>query len=406
MKILQLCKKFPYPLKDGESIAVSYLSKALNNLGCEVTLLSMNTSKHFTDVNALPDSYDQYKNIHVVDVNNNVKVSGAIANLFSKESYHVSRFESSAFKFKLIEILKSEEFDVVQLETLYLTPYIDCIKKHSNAIVAMRAHNIEHEIWDRITQNTKSVAKRAYLRHLTEKLRNYEITHLNDYDYLITVSRRDLKRYKGLGYINGAMSTPIGLKLDRYPIDISEKRKSNSKDLCFIGALDWMPNFEGLQWFLNKVWHDYGGEIKFHIAGRNTPESLLNLKKENVVVHGEVDDAIEFISDYPIMIVPLFSGSGTRVKILEGMALGKVVITTSQGLEGIEAKHNKHVLIADTKEDFVKCIDEALMNNALRTRLGKAGRAFVEKYYDNDTIAQSLIKKYKKLLASPKYSKA
>ncbi len=405
MKILQLCKKFPYPLKDGESIAVSYLSKALNNLGCEVTLLSMNTSKHFTDITTLPDSYDQYKDIHVVDVNNNVKVTGAIANLFTKDSYHVSRFESKAFKTKLIEILRSEDFDVVQLETLYLTPYIDCIKKNSNAIVAMRAHNIEHEIWDRITQNTKSVAKRAYLRHLTEKLRNYEITHLNDYDYLITVSSRDLKRYKGLGYINGAMSTPIGLKLDRYPADIAEKSKGNSRDLCFIGALDWMPNFEGLQWFLNKVWHDYGGEIKFHIAGRNTPESLLNLNKENVVVHGEVDDAIEFISSHPIMIVPLFSGSGTRVKILEGMALGKVVITTSQGLEGIEAKHNKHVLIADTKEDFVKCIDEALMNTSLRSRLGKAGRAFVEKYYDNDAIAQTLIKKYKKLLASPKYSK-
>lgn len=404
MKILQLCKKFPYPLKDGESIAVSYLSKALHKQGCEITLLSMNTSKHYTNISALPSDYNQYKEIHVVEVDNSIKISEAFLNLFSSESYHISRFVSKEFEAKLIELIRGEDYDVIQLETLYLTPYIDIIKKHSHAIVAMRAHNIEHEIWDRITQGTKSIAKRAYLKLLTQRLKNYELDHLNDYDYLITVSDRDLVKYKGLGYTNGAMSSPIGLKLNNYPVKKTPAVHPN--DICFIGALDWIPNYEGLQWFLESVWTDYQGSSELHIAGRNTPESLINKGQKGVNIHGEVPNAVEFISKFPIMIVPLFSGSGTRVKILEGMALGKVVITTTQGLEGIDAKHNEHVLIADTKESFIDAIERAVSDRELQQRLGNAGRAYVESYYDNDVLASQLIEKYQSLLSSPKYRTA
>ena len=100
MKILQLCKKFPYPLKDGESIAVTYLSKALNKQGCEVTLLSMNTSKHHCNIEELPASYNQFKEIHVIDVDNSIKIAEAFLNLFTKKSYHVSRFISKDFEEK------------------------------------------------------------------------------------------------------------------------------------------------------------------------------------------------------------------------------------------------------------------------------------------------------------------
>lgn len=134
MKILQLCKKFPYPLKDGESIAVTYLSHALHDLGCDITLLSMNTSKHFTDLNSLPREFNHYKEIHVTALDNSVNAFSAFKNLFSKDSYHVSRFVCPDFKNKLIELLQNNDFDVIQLETLYLAPYIDVIKnirKHS-----------------------------------------------------------------------------------------------------------------------------------------------------------------------------------------------------------------------------------------------------------------------------------
>lgn len=404
MKILQLCKKFPYPLKDGESIAVTYLSNALADQGCEITLLSMNTTKHYTDVSQLPEEFNHYKEIHVTKLDNSLNVIDAFKNLFSKDSYHVSRFICSDFEQKLIELLTENQYDVVQLETLYLAPYIETIKKHSNAIITMRAHNVEYEIWDRISSNTKFLPKKWYLKYLTSKLKRFELSHLNDYDYLIAVSDRDLKEFKKLGYKNGAMASPIGLNVNNY-FNISPKQVV-SQDICFIGALDWMPNMEGLLWFLDNVWPqvtEIFPDLKFHVAGRNTPDSLLKMNRKNVIIHGEVDNAIDFISSYNAMIVPLFSGSGMRVKILEGMALGKTVISTTLGMEGIGAEDGQHLLIADTPNSFIEAISTIVNDSNLNATIGANARQFVEDFYDHNHNAQKLLQKYKELKNSPSY---
>ena len=123
MKILQLCKKFPYPLKDGESIAVASLSRSLHELGCEVSLLAMNTQKHFFSENgALPSEMSHYKEALKVPVDNRVTPGGAFLNLFSRESYHISRFVSSDFSSRLVQLLKANSYDLIQLETPYLAP--------------------------------------------------------------------------------------------------------------------------------------------------------------------------------------------------------------------------------------------------------------------------------------------
>jgi polysaccharide biosynthesis protein PslH len=407
MKILQICKKFPYPLKDGESIAVTYLSKALADLDCEVTLLSMNTTKHYVDIDQLPSDFTHYKQIYTCTVDNRVKWHKAFKNLFSSESYHISRFVSEEFNEQLIGILKSNKFDVIQLETMYLTPYIDAIREHSDAIVSLRAHNIEFEIWERISENTKSPIKKLYLNYLTDKLRKYELKKLNDYDYLVAISDRDLFKFKTLGYKNGAMSSPVGLDLKLYNNYLSSTEKP--KSLCFIGALDWMPNLDGLYWFLDNVW----GEViekypdaEFHIAGRHTPPELLTLRKKGVVVHGEVEDSKAFIIKYGAMVVPLFSGSGMRVKIIEGMALSKCIISTSIGMEGINVAHKHEILVANTKEEFVRVIDDIFAHPEKIQLIGKNALKYVQKTYDYKKIAHDLLLKYKFILNRYKKAKA
>jgi glycosyltransferase involved in cell wall biosynthesis len=399
MKILQLCKKFPYPLKDGESIAVTYLSKAMSEQGCEITLLAMNTTKHYTEISELPDDFNHYKEIHTTNLDNSLNPIDAFRNLFSKESYHISRFVCESYKKKLIELLQTEQFDVVQLETLYLTPYIDTIKEYSNAIVTMRAHNVEFEIWDRISNNTSLLPKKWYLQYLTRKLKKYELEHLNDYDYLISVSERDLKEFKKHGYKNGAMASPIGLDINKY-----KSTDQSDSGICFIGALDWIPNLEGLEWFLDNVWPTLSQkmpDLKFHIAGRNTPEKLLNLNIPNVIVYGEVPDAVKFIDKYPVMIVPLFSGSGMRVKILEGMALSKIVISTTLGKEGINARDNKEIMIADTIEQFIEKIEKGIYLADNGNEIGHNAYKFLLEYYDHTNLAKQLIAKYEHLVNNP-----
>jgi len=404
MKILFLCKKFPYPLKDGESIAVSNLCKELKAMGCDLSLLSMNTSKHYSDTSALPPEYNYFTSIQAVDLDNALKPWKAIASIVSGESYHVRRFKSSAFKAKLIEILKQEKFDIIQLETLYLAPYVETIRQYSDARIVMRAHNVEHEIWERITSNTGSNVRKLYLAYLTRKLKEYEIAQFPAYDYLVTLTERDLIQFREKGYTNGASAAPIGFDTENYPY--AKPSFGPQMSMCFIGSLDWMPNMEGLDWFLNNCWpdiHERWPMITLHIAGRNTPSSLLNLRLPKVTIHGEVPDAADFINQHAVMIVPLFSGSGMRVKIVEGMMMGKVILTTTVGKEGIEGENMKHFLVADDAAQFVRAIsfcvehpDEALM-------ISRNAQANAEKQFDSGQAARKIMDIYKLLLGYDKW---
>jgi len=402
MRILQLCKKFPYPLRDGESIAVTYLSKALHEYGCEISLLAMNTQKHYVDTTALPPDFNHYKDIHCTELDTSIKPWKALTNLFSSESYHISRFICKDFERKLIEVLQADDYDIVQMETLYLVPYMDVVKKHSRAKVVLRAHNVEHEIWERITNNTSITLKKWYLSHLTKKLKNFELSHLNEYDMLVAITDRDLSNFRRMGYKNGAMVSPIGIDTSYYKVP-PPSASAREMSICFIGSLDWMPNLEGITWFLDQVWPDVHREmdhLELHIAGRNTPDSILHMDRSRIEIHGEVQDAIKFIHEHPVMIVPLFSGSGMRVKILEGMALGKCVITTQMGLEGIDAKHGENVLIANTEEEFKATIRRCHDDVKLAERIGAAAKDYVEKNYDNKFIAENLYHTYRDYLLS------
>lgn len=396
MRILQLCKKFPYPLKDGESIAVNNLGKALHQLGCDLSLLAMNTSKHKADTSSIPDELAHYNVIETVEVDNRLKPIDALANLFSGDSYHISRFISNEFEAKLIQLLTDNKFDIIQLETLYLAPYLSVIRKYSDAMIAMRAHNVEHEIWERISSKQGFVLKKWYLKYLTGKLKRFEMDTLNEYDFLVAISERDLKKFKKLGYQNGAIASPVGIDLGAYKLDKAVDCDMKDLSLFFIGSLDWMPNWDGLMWFLDEVWSDIKSDekVKLHIAGRNTPDSLMHRKIRNAVVHGEIPEAHQFIHQHDVMIVPLFSGSGMRVKILEGMAMGKAIITTSLGLEGIPAKDGEHVIIADDAVSFRKAIRRFQESPQLKVQMGQKAKEFVRENFDSIEIAQKLLESY------------
>ncbi len=399
IKILQLCKKFPYPSKDGESIAIKTLSHSLVELGCEMDLLSMNTSKHKFEGNTFPEGASHYSLIEFVEVDNNIYIKDAILNLFSGASFHISRFISEDFKKKLIELLSSKKYDFIQLETLVLAAYIPTIREHSKAKIMMRSHNVEFEIWERIKNNTTFPIKKWYLSLLVRRLKKFELSQINLYDLFLSITQKDLDYYKKLGLNIPSLNIPIGINKKNYFPDYSSFLKKNK--INFIGSLDWQPNLEGLSWFLEHVWHKTIKEypdMEFHIAGRNTPKSLLDLREKNIFVHGEVDDAKAFINECPIMIVPLRSGSGMRVKILEGMALGRVVITSSIGMEGIPAIHQKEILIADTPEEYVTAIRFCMEGKEQMEQIGKNAEIFIQENFDTLNISKRLKDKMQSMI--------
>jgi glycosyltransferase involved in cell wall biosynthesis len=168
-----------------------------------------------------------------------------------------------------------------------------------------------------------------------------------------------------------------------------------------IGALDWMPNQEGLQWFFDKVWDKILGkhpEVKFYLAGRNAPDHYSALAFRNVVFMGEVDDAYEFMRSKAVMVVPILSGSGMRIKIIEGMALGKAIVTTTIGTEGIETSHGKDIFIADEPAAFADAVCKLIEDKSFCLEIGKNARNFVTSQYDNHAISGSLVTFYQGLL--------
>ncbi|MCP9235386.1 glycosyltransferase family 4 protein [Lewinella sp. JB7] len=398
MKLLVLTKKFPFPLKDGESLAIHGLTKSLSELGCQVSLLAMNTSKHFYEGPELPPEMDHYYEVRTVAVDNQVSPVDAVANLVRGTSYHISRFHQQDYHDVLAEWLQEVDFDIVQLETLYLAPYLSTIRRYSSAQVVMRSHNVEHEIWERCCDNISFAPKRWYLRHLTKQLRDYERSQLNQYDLLLPITGRDKKHFERLGYRGRSLVLPIGLETRCGPPTYDSY--AAPPDLHFIGSLDWMPNLEGLQWFLNDVWpeiHRRCPEVKFHVAGRNMPHSIRQLRMPNVVIHGEVPNSCDFVAAHTISIVPLLSGGGMRAKILEAMSLGRVVVTTTMGLEGIKARNRRELFIADTPAQFAQTIEECLRRGRKLEAIGRNAQAAFYRYYDRRILAEQLLETYESL---------
>jgi polysaccharide biosynthesis protein PslH len=159
-----------------------------------------------------------------------------------------------------------------------------------------------------------------------------------------------------------------------------------------------MPNQEGLIWFLENVWPEVQktAQIKFHVAGRNAPGWLeKKILARDVVFHGEIENAHEFMNKYAIMISPIFSGSGIRIKILEAMMMGKVVISTRMGSEGISYTHGENILLADDPSTFARFILDYSTNRKKYDRIAKSSRSFVMENFCNINFCETLIDFYR-----------
>jgi len=373
------------------------LITGLIDAGHKVKVLAVNTNKYSVSPDSIPDDYKRSTGIELVYVDLSIKLFPAFLNLFSSKSYHVERFISRFFEKKLIEILNTKQFDIVQVETLYMSPYIEVIRKYSKAKIFLRAHNIEYMIWQRITESTKNTIKRTYLKHLTKTLKNYELNSLDRYDGIIPISYVDAEFFTS---VTQTKVKAISFGIDPDKIEMKEYKQVENA-LFHIGSMNWMPNIEGIKWFLNEVWpliSDALPELKLYLAGRGMPEWINNLNLKNVIVVGEVPDAYEFIQSKSISIAPLFSGSGIRIKIIESMALGRAVISTSIGAEGINYTDGKNIMIADDKESFLEAVITLYSNSGKSVKMGKNARDLVLQQHNNELLVKQMIDFYKEVL--------
>lgn len=397
MRILQLSNKAPYPPNDGSSIAVYNMAKGFIQNEVELHLITINTKKHFKSDTLVPEAFKQKSNYTSIYKNTGVKPIGAILNLFSNESYFVSRFVFKEFENTLIACLTKYQFDVIQVEGIFMAPYIPIIRKYSTAKITIRTHNAEHIIWDRLIQNERKSLKKQYLQLQNNRLKKTELNLLSIADGIVTITPTDKLIFEELGIKSKYFISPSGIDIDRYKID-SEKTIKNT--FFHLGSMDWMPNIEGVDWFLKEVYQPYfksKHDLIFKFAGRFMPKRFFELASNNLQVEGSVDDNISFYNTHDIMLVPLQSGSGMRIKIIEGMAMGKAIISTSIGAEGIPVTHLKNIVIADMPKEFADAIKLLTNDEELKQNIKKNARLFIQEHFDNKKLVNELLHFYKTL---------
>ncbi|WP_238533674.1 glycosyltransferase family 4 protein [Pedobacter agri] len=320
-------------------------------------------------------------------------------NIFTNQSYNVSRYYSEEAAQQLESILREKSFDVIQFEGLFVVPYLDVVKANSNAKLIYRAHNIEFTMWERLAHSERFLVRRKYLAFLAQRLKAYETDQINRFHQIFAISEPDRQSILRFGCEVPMTVFPVAIDLEKYRID---KTKTSFPTLFHLGAMDWRPNQEGLEWFLDDIWPDIeklNKDLRFYIAGKNMQKHFFEYDSDNLIVEGEVFDAIEFMNSKAIMIVPLISGTGMRVKIIEGMAMKKCIIATTTAAEGINCRHGHDILIADSADEFYRYILQCIINPKRWMEIGENARQTVENDHGIKLIAGKMLEIYKELIS-------
>lgn len=397
MKILIVTDKPPWPGTSGGALAVMSAIKGLLEHKVDLTVVYTVTGKHPDNRLRNPEESTIEAQVIPVKINTTINLFNLFLNLlFSRLPYNVKRFKKKQFSKQLNSIFKREKFDIVQIEGINMSAYIDYIRKNSNSIIALRSHNVEHEIWERLSAGEKNIFRKYYLQVLSQRLKNYELQTINSCDCHITLTERDKVYFENAGIDIPGFTFPYA----RFT-SVPDRSKIDSKIIGYIGSLDWKPNQEGIQWFINKVWtavHKEHPDHRMVIAGRNAPDWLIKkFNKPGIEYLGEIDNAEAFMNNSYTLIIPLLSGSGIRVRAIQAMSMGIPVVTTAKGIEGINASHGKELLIASTAGEYIQQLSGIIMDEKLYNSISGNARAFIKKYYDNKKLCGEMVEFYSKI---------
>ncbi len=403
MHILQLCPRVPFPPHDGGAIAMYDVAAGLVRAGHRVTLLAINTPKHRQPADALAHLGPNMRLV-TVEVDTAISAPRALKNLlFSRQPYNAERFISPAVGAKLLEILQTEQVDVVQMEGTFVAWYAEFLGRQHRADfrvppLVLRAHNVEYTIWQMLAQRESNALKGLFLRTMAARLEKFERRYLRQFDAVAAITAEDGARLRALHCPEPVVFIPAGVELGRVRPDPALTAKPRT--LFMLGSLDWLPNQEGVEWLLREVWpavHAEMPDVELHIAGRNAPAHLLNVRAANVFMHGFVASAPVFMQQYELMLVPLLSGGGMRVKIIEGMALGKAILSTGLGAEGIAVRDGYDIVLREPAA-WLDALRAWYRGGLDGHAIGAAAARTAAEVYDNRRVVQQFVDLYEQLL--------
>jgi polysaccharide biosynthesis protein PslH len=401
MKILWLSHLIPYPPKGGALQRSYYLLKEVARYH-DVDLLAFNQQKLISPLfesyaNGIKEAYEALsvfcRRLAFFDIPSDRHSFGlhvlALKSLLY-EPFTINWLKSREFTSEMSEWLLQGDYDIVHFDTISLVPFFSLVP--SSMPTSLDHHNIESHMLLRRANKEKNIVKKFYFWQEGVRLKRYERYFCPQFSINLTCSDMDTKRLIEITPDSKVFIIPNGVDIDYFkPQDLPIK----NNQLLFVGGMNWYPNIEAVLYIAEKIWlplKKMRQDLQFHVVGANPPESICALKDRlpDFHVHGFVDDVRPLIESATVYLCPIQDGGGTKLKILDAMAMKKAIVAHPIACEGINVKHGYNVLLADTPELFIENIVHLLLNPEKRTVIGAAARKLMENEYDYQIIGRKL----------------
>lgn len=385
MRILYLTHKPIFPVVDGGCKAMLQFLKCLLHLNPEIDHLCLSTHKHPFSLESYPEELKKKLNIENVSIDTTVKTGQVLRHLISRKSYNLSRFDSKEAHTYLANKLISKNYDFILLESLYCTPYISTIHEFSRGRIILRSHNVEFKLWEQLSQNTSGFLKKSYLKRLAKDLKQSEIQAYCDVDFIFTISESDKKAIEKLGVKTSIKTIPVAM--DQQPRNVDD---SNMR-ISFIGSMNWQPNIEAVKILVNELFpriKENSPSTELHLAGSYMNGLYPTNPEKKLINHDFAEDLHSYLRENGIMLLPIRSGSGVRVKILEALSLGIPIVTTPIGAMGITDQ--SALVICDTEDQLTQQTLDLLHSPERRKKQGTAAWNYIHSNYSIEQISTQI----------------
>jgi polysaccharide biosynthesis protein PslH len=303
-------------------------------------------------------------------------VFGYLLHLLKSAPYAVSRFADSRVQAKVSHWFRDQSFDVAVCD--FLDAAVNFPKQLTIPTVLFQ-HNVESEIWRRHAATQANPVKKLIYQLEFAKMSRYEREVVRSFRHVIAVSEHDRQLMSRWVDPSRITVVPTGVDLTQFrPVP-----SSSAPLVIFVGAMDWQPNVDAMQYFCRQIWPAILAQVpeaKFRVVGRNPDSRVLNLRSNSIEVTGSVPSVIDHLREAGVVVVPLRIGGGTRLKIYEAMAMGKAVVSTSVGAEGLDVHQGQDIILADDPSGFANSVTMLLRNAELRQRYESAAARLAAQY--------------------------
>lgn len=394
MKILLVCPKVPYPATDGGRIAIYEPLRRLAARGHQITLLAPTPQQ--ADAADLAE-LERSCRLELVPIDTRNRLLPAAFNLLSPLPYTIAKYDARPLRERLRTLLAAEQHDLVQIENLHMAAY-QAIATEYGVPVVLRQQNVESQLAERYAHTQRGL-RRLYARIHAAKLRRYEADVCAYMDACLAITPEDSERLRALNPQIQVATVPAGVDLDDFqPQPASEEPGA----IVSVAAMDWPPNADAMFWFTEQILpliRQTHPAAHLYVVGKNPSAKIQALARmKNVTVTGFVDDVRTYLAKGAVFIVPLRSGGGMRVKILQAMAMEKAIVSTTIGAEGIAAQDNQAICLADTPAAFATGVSRLLADTPLRQRIARNARQLVTSHYSWDQTVNRMEQIYTNIL--------